>query len=343
MTNAVQLAQYGSVQNSFKNRIINGGMVIDQRNAGAVSSALNGYFIDRWTALRGAGTITPVFSGQQVSDAPAGFINSAKITVTTAGTGTYYSLLRQYIEGLNVSDLGFGTASAATVTLSFWVKSSIAGVYAAGIQNASGDRTYVSNYTISVANTWEQKSITIAGDTTGTWATNNSAGILVNFDLGTSTGTQATPNTWANQGIYTSTSIKWANTLSATFYITGVQLEKGSTATSFDYRPYGTEFLLCQRYFETGSVWKEGTNAGAGAQCVFTETFKVVKRGNATFTFGNVNGANANITSISGPEAMYEWISPFNQTNLTTGFAFRFVPSNATSTMRQYWLASAEL
>ena len=258
MTNAVQLAQYGSVQNSFKNRIINGGMMIDQRNAGAVSSALNGYFIDRWAALRGAGTITPVFSGQQVSDAPAGFINSAKITVTTAGTGTYYSLLRQYIEGLNVSDLGFGTASAATVTLSFWVKSSIAGVYAAGIQNASGDRTYVSNYTISVANTWEQKSITIAGDTTGTWATNNSAGILVNFDLGTSTGTQATPNTWANQGIYTSTSIKWANTLSATFYITGVQLEKGSTATSFDYRPYGTELALCQRYYyrqSTASVY----------------------------------------------------------------------------------------
>jgi hypothetical protein len=232
----------------FKSRIINGAMVLDQRNAGAVSSALNGYFIDRWAALRGAGTITPVFSGQQVSDAPAGYINSAKITVTTAGTGTYYSLLRQYIEGLNVSDLGFGTASAATVTLSFWVKSSIAGIYAAGIQNAVGDRAYVSNYTISTANTWEQKTITIAGDTTGTWPTNTSAGILVNFDLGTSTGTQATPNTWANTGIYTSTSIKWANTLSATFQVTGVQLEKGSTATSFDYRPYGTELGLCYRY-----------------------------------------------------------------------------------------------
>jgi hypothetical protein len=130
MTRAVELAQVASlgVSEAFKNRIINGAMTVSQYNGTALSSAVNGYFIDRWAAFRGAGTITPVFSGQQVSDAPAGFINSIRMTVTTAGTGTYFSLLRQYIEGLNVSDLGFGTASAKTVTLSFWVKSSIAGI-----------------------------------------------------------------------------------------------------------------------------------------------------------------------------------------------------------------------
>ena len=266
------------------NRIINGDMRIDQRNGGGVSSALNGYFIDRWSGFRGAGTITPVFSGQQVSDAPTGFINSAKITVTTAGTGAYYSLLRQHIEGLNVSDLGFGTASAKTVTLSFWVKSSITGVYAAGIQNPTGARTYVSNYTISSANTWEQKTITIAGDTTGTWATDNSSGILVNFDLGTSTGTVATPNTWGNVGIFTSSSIKWSSTNGATFYVTGVQLEKGSTATDFEYVDYGRQLQMCQRYYEklSGSGGIYGTIGNASYVAWY---FKVTKRATPTMAF----------------------------------------------------------
>jgi hypothetical protein len=290
----------------MRNRIINGEFKISQYNGTALSSAVNGYFIDRWAAFRGAGTITPVFSGQQVSDAPAGFINSVKMTATTAGTGSYFSLLRQYIEGLNVSDLGFGTASAKTVTLSFWVKSSIAGIYAAGLQNAAGNRVYVSNYTISSADTWEYKTITIAGDTTGTWATDNTAGILVNFDLGSSTGTVATPNTWGNTGIYTSSSIKWNSTLNATFQVTGCQLEVGTQATSFEYRQYQQELALAQRYYWKPSADPIGlaaTGFGAGgrlnnpvpmrtAATISGATFSVNtgSAGTVTSLFQTVNG-----------------------------------------------------
>ena len=311
----------------MKNRIINGEFKVSQYNGTSVASAVSGYFIDRWSGLRGAGTITPVFSGQQVSDAPAGFINSVKMTVTTAGTGTYYSLLRQYIEGLNVSDLGFGTASAKTVTLSFWVKSSIAGIYAAGLQNPAGDRVYVSNYTISSANTWEQKTITIVGDTTGTWPTDNSAGILVNFDLGTSTGTVATPNTWGNTGIYTSSSIKWNSTLNATFQITGVQLEVGSSATGFEYRIYGTEFVNCQRYYQTYTQPPlRGACASSSAANRMAMILPVVMRAAPTAVVGALPLYDGVATStVSSVASSYLFVAQvefdFNTTSatLTTG------------------------
>ena len=335
----------------FKNRIINGGMVIDQRNAGASVSATNGgYTLDRWTAVSYDNTAqTGKFTVQQNAGSvtpPAGFTNylgvTSSATTTVSGNGIY--AISQYIEGYNIADLAWGTASAKSVTVSFWVYSSLTGTFGGAINNGAGNYNYPFQFVILSANTWTYCSVVIPAPTSGTWLTTNGSGVVVRFGLGAGVSWSDPVGAWTTNAAYTAdSSVSVVGTNGATFYITGVQLEKGSTATSFDYRPYGTELSLCQRYFETGSVWKEGTNAGAGAQCVFTETFKVVKRGNATFTFGNVNGANANITSISGPEAMYEWISPFNQTNLTTGFAFRFVPSNATSTMRQYWLASAEL
>jgi hypothetical protein len=236
----------------FKNRILNGNMVIDQRNAGASVAAANGaYQIDRWrTELSGGGAYTV----QQSTTAPVGFTNSALITVTTADSSiasTDYYDFQQFIEGFNVADLGWGTANAQAVTLSFGVRSSVTGTFAGSLMNSASNRAYVFTYTVNAANTFEYKTVTIPGDTTGTWLTNNGRGITLSFDLGNGSSYQAAAGSWVGQyAIGTSTSVKLISTSGATFYIAGVQLEKGSTATSFDYRPYGTEDILCKRYYQ---------------------------------------------------------------------------------------------
>jgi hypothetical protein len=242
--------QYNSYYN-FKNRIINGAMVIDQRNAGASVSnaaAANTYFVDRWNMF---GAAASSMTGQRSTTAPAGFINSALVTssaATTPGAGDAYGV-RQYIEGLNMADLNWGTANAQTVTVSFWVRSSITGTYSFALFNSDNTRSYVATYSISSANTWEQKTITIAGDTTGTWLTTNGIGTSCWWDLGSGSNFNATAGAWnSSLLVRTSGSANWIGTSGATFYITGVQLEKGTQATSFDYRAYGTELALCQRY-----------------------------------------------------------------------------------------------
>ena len=239
----------------FKNRIINGAMVIDQRNAGAsVTPASAGYTLDRWTAELSQAS---KFSVQQSSTAPAGFSNSLLVTSTSAYsvlTGDYF-VLRHNIEGFNTADLGFGTASAASITVSFWVRSSLTGTFGASIQNSATNRSYPFSYTISSANTWEQKSVTIAGDTTGTWiGATNGVGLRLEISLGVGATYSGTANTWTGANYLSATgATSVVGTNGATFYITGVQLEKGSTATSFDYRPYGTELALCQRYYNKWS------------------------------------------------------------------------------------------
>ena len=234
----------------FRNRIINGAMVIDQRNAGAsVNITTSSFVVDRFSCGIGYST---GHTGQKSTNAPPNYSSSILITVGTGASPTAGQIGRivQGVEGFNAADLGWGTATAATITLSFWVKSSLTGTFAGGIYNGAGNRTYVFTYAISAANTWEQKTVTIAGDTSGTWVTDNTANMYVNWDLGTGSTYQGTAGSWAAGAAWsTSTSVKLAATSGATFYITGVQLEKGSTATSFDYRPYGTELALCQRYY----------------------------------------------------------------------------------------------
>jgi hypothetical protein len=240
----------------FKNRILNGSMVLDQRNAGASVTATNSapYTLDRWQSYS---STTSKFTVQQDAGAvtpPAGFTDYLGITSTSAYSVTSgdQMIIQQQIEGYNVADLAFGTASASPVTLSFWVRSSLTGTFGGALQNSAQNRNYPFSYTISAANTWEQKSITVAGDTTGTWLTTNGKGLNVVFSLGTGSTYSATAGSWTSTASITSatgaTSV--VGTSGATFYITGVQLEKGSTATSFDYRPYGTELQLCQRYFQ---------------------------------------------------------------------------------------------
>ena len=235
----------------FKNRIINGGMVIDQRNAGAsVSMTTPVYPVDRWLAFEDTdGTMT----AQQSSTAPSGFTNSILITTTSADTSlgaTQYARTEQRVEGFNVSDLAWGTASAASVTLSFWVRSSLTGTFGGSLTNSAFNRSYPFTYTISVANTFEQKTITIAGDTSGTWLTTNGNGMEINFGLGVGSTYSGTAGAWAGAGYISATgATSVVGTNGATFYITGVQLEKGSTATSFDFRDYGRELAMCQRYY----------------------------------------------------------------------------------------------
>jgi hypothetical protein len=235
----------------FKNRIINGAMMIDQRNAGASVTPTNGqYSVDRFACNLSAAS---KYSAQQSSVAPAGFTNSLLITSLSSysvGVNDYF-LIRQSIEGLNCADLGWGTANAQTVTVSFWVRSSLTGTFGGALENSASNRCYPFSYTINSANTWEQKTLTIAGDTTGTWLTTNGIGIKVTFSLGMGSNLSGTAGAWVgSEKISATGATSVVGTNGATFYITGVQLEKGSTATSFDYRPYGTELQLCQRYYQ---------------------------------------------------------------------------------------------
>ena len=246
-------AEYSVPVTSMKNRIINGAMMIDQRNAGASVTPTSGqYVVDRW---KGTSTQASKYSMQQNAGSvtpPAGFTNYLGITSLSAYSivsGDSFSV-NQPIEGFNVADLGWGTANAQTVTLSFWVRSSLTGTFGGALRNSAQNRSYPFSFTVSSANTWEQKTVSIAGDTTGTWLTTNGVGIEISFGLGVGATFSSTSGVWS-AGNFTSatgaTSVVGTN--GATFYITGVQLEKGSTATSFDYRPYGTELALCQRYY----------------------------------------------------------------------------------------------
>ena len=233
----------------FKNRIINGAMVIDQRNAGAsVTPTTDTYTLDRWQI---ATNVSSLVSVQQSSTAPTGFTNSTLITSLSAytiGAGEL-CLFRQAIEGYNIADLGFGTANAKTITISFFVRSSLTGTFGGALTNSSENRSFPFTYTISVANTFEYKTITVAGDTSGTWLTTNGAGLKLVFGLGVGSTFSGPANAWAGSAFFSATgATSLVGTNGATFYITGVQLEVGSTATSFDYRPFGTELALCQRY-----------------------------------------------------------------------------------------------
>ena len=307
---------------SLKNRIINGDMVIDQRNNGASVTPANGaYTIDRWYVAQTA--TASRFSVQQNAGAvtpPAGFTNYLGATslsaYSVAATDQY--ALRQLIEGFNVADLAYGTANAATITLSFWVRSSLTGTFGGALYNQANDKSYVFSYTISAANTWQRISITVPGDTATALATNNSASLLINLSIGYGTTfSRSFTGTWVS-GFFGSvtgaTSVVGTN--GATFYITGVQLERNTTATPFEWIPYGMELMLCQRYY-----WKNLPGAGAiavssglmyGAVLALSYTqFPVAMRASPTGTlsaatdFTAVGGAStitpSSIIFTSGP------------------------------------------
>jgi hypothetical protein len=243
-----------------KNRIINGNMVIDQRNAGAsvtpAGSALT-YTLDRFAIYC---TQSSKLTVQQSTTAPTGFTNSYLVTSLSA-----YSVISsdefnitQAIEGFNFSDMAWGTANAKTITLSFWVRSSLTGTFGGALRNASVNRNYPFSYTISTANTFEYKTVTIPGDTTGTWAgATNGTAVLVGFSVGAGSSASGTAGAWAAGNIISATgATSVVGTNGATWYITGVQLEVGTQATTFTLAggSYGAELALCQRYFQKFSA-----------------------------------------------------------------------------------------
>jgi len=245
----------------FKNRIINGAMTFAQRATSNTTPAGASDYrtLDRWALdTRIATSTTGVYTQEQSSDAPAGFNKSLKITTTTASNVNISSggslCLAHFIEGNNIVDLAWGTVNAKDVTLSFWVKSSVVGTYGVGLNNSAYSRGYVGTYTINSANTWEYKTITIPGETTGTWLVDNSRGIGFKFSLSTGGDYTKTPGQWnTSESIGSTTTSSTTNdfykTSGATWQITGVQLEKGSTASSYEYRPITTEQMLCYRYY----------------------------------------------------------------------------------------------
>ena len=347
----------------FKNRIINGGMVIDQRNAGASVTPTDGqYTLDRWSCNQ---TTAGKFSVQrQTSVVPTGFgfaLKATSLSAYSVGANDYFNIY-QPIEGFNFADMAWGTANAKTVTLSFQVYSSLTGTFGGSLCNTSITRSYPFSYSIPVANTWTTISVTIAGDTTGTWVgATNGVGVYVIIGIGSGTTTSGTANTWAT-GYYTSatgaTSV--VGTSGATFYITGVQLEKGSVATSFDYRPYGTEVSLCQRYFEKSFdiATAPAQNIGTAGSSAVTQSiaasltsygwnipYKVTKRATpSTVTLYNPAQANAQAyNDIIGVVCSATVVEGLSSTNFIVLQYASAVGSGVGQSNIIHWTSTAEL
>jgi hypothetical protein len=378
LTNALAEASGGTGTtigyNGFKNRIINGAMVIDQRNAGASSTTptinVQTYgSVDRFAYVASQAS---KFTMQQTPSATetgfatrvaAGFSNYLACTVGASAnvtvSATDFFAIQQPIEGLNVGDLAWGTANAKTITFSFWVNCSLTGTFGGSLRNAALNRSYPFTYTISAANTWEQKTITIAGDTSGTWLTTNGVGIYLQLNLGYGSTYSNTPNAWVVGNFGGANScVNWVSTNSATFYITGVQFEKGSTATSFDYRPYTTELQLCQRYFEksfdigTAVAQNSGTYNGTSVASspgqlsgmAFGDTrFKINKRTAATLTFYNPAAANAFARDQNAGvdcTATSAWMAGESSFAISASTG---VGSGVTNRIAVHWSASSEL
>ena len=298
----------------MKNRIINGAMVIDQRNAGAAISAANltGYTVDRWsytasqtlkfTAQQNQGSVTP----------PAGFTNYLGFASQTAFSpaATDFTGVFQAIEGFNWQDLGFGTANAKTITASFQVYSSLTGTFSGALRVYGSSRSYPFSYSVPTANTWTQISVTMAGDTGGTYNTGNNGAVLLTFNLGSGSNFLGIGGAWTASNLFGTTgSVNIAGTNGATFYITGVQLEVGSSATGFEYRQYGQELALCERYFQ--SVVMYGTQTSTTGGTVFVTNINM----RTTPTIASLTGLyGENTGALSSSAAV-------NYTNTNSNYA----------------------
>jgi len=346
----------------LKNRLINSDMRIDQRNAGAsvTNAATSVFSVDRWqvfgsqaskcTIQQNAGSVTP----------PTDFTNYVGITSSSAYsvTSTDQFVFFQPFEGYNMADLNWGTANAKTITLSFWVRSSLTGTFSAGIANYGATRSYVTTYTINAANTWEYKTITIAGDTSATWTASSSSSTTnggwgyLNFNLGCGTNYNTTANTWATgnyKGVTGATSVVGTN--GATFYITGVQLEQNTSATPFERRLYNQELANCQRYF---SQWNSLSNnsaivsvgIGNGTATVDAAYYpKVSMRATPTLTSSAANTftlspGGISVTSVSLVDSNPEVFCLRLAASVTSTGAYKIIANTVTTAVLNF---SAEL
>ena len=359
---AFGLAQLGNAYAdgalSNRNKIINGAMIIDQRNAGASVTANDGVFsVDRWACID---TVNGKFSMQQNAASvtpPAGFKNylgCTSIAATALGATDFYHV-RHKIEGFNADDLSWGTSDAKAATLSFWVRSSLTGVFGGSINNSVFNRSYPFSFTISSANTWEYKTVAIAGDTSGTWLTANNIGIQISFSLGSGSTYSGTAGSWSGSSLASATgAVSVVGTNGATFYITGVQLEVGDTATPFEHRSYGAELALCQRYYEIsgtfgGVVTGRGTAGGAGNAATRAfgfvgNDFKVTKRAIPTISIQSSQSGTSG--QISGYSSGTEYtVNSTGGTNVNRVHSYLQTTTSMSSFEPQeyYWQAAAEL
>jgi len=343
--------QTGSVENymsaqgtsfGMRNKIINGAMAINQRNTAV--TATETYGVDRFIFVKGNDATE---SAAQSTDAPTGFSYSFRNTISVGDAtigATQYSGFKQNIEGYNIADLAFGTASAKSVTISFWIRSSVTGVYTGDIANSDFSRMCPFNFTINAANTWEYKTNTFPGCLDGTWNTTNGVGMVFQIysALG-STYASGTANTWGSSGsnFGCGSPVNGIASNGNIFAWTGVQLEKGSQATPFEYKPHGTELALCQRYFQktnpdnvsggVGSGGYSGSCFSTGAAGV-TYQFPVQMRAAPTVTRGGTSdtwwvagsasstGTATTTYTLATRNGVYSEISTLNNGGISVGF-----------------------
>jgi hypothetical protein len=301
-------------------------MVISQRNGtSVVTPADNDYTLDRWRLPLSQPSKLTV---QQSTTAPIGFSNSALITSTSAysvGASEGF-LFSQRIEGFNFADMAWGTASANTVTLSFWVRSSLTGTFGGSLSNSANNRWYAFSYTINAANTWEQKSVTITGDTSGTWVgATNGTGLNIYFSVGSGSSVNGTAGSWGSSALYSVTgSTNVVGTNGATWFLTGVQLEAGSVATPFERRDYGRELMMCQRYYQNLNAWFEYAMGAVGNLNSPVITFSTPMRASPTITAISQASANNTLTGYqvhSRNGVFYGYSLIYNSS--TTGYGYR--------------------
>lgn len=344
-----------------RNRVINGDMVIDQQNAGTsvvVSTTATVYSVDTMAAQ---GQIAKgVFTLQQLQTIPpTNFTNYLHVAVTTAdgsiAAGATYTLQNR-IEGYCIRDFNWGTVNAKTVAVSFWARSSRTGTFSASLYQSAGSlNSYVFNYTINSANTWQYFTVTIPGPTSGTFDNTTGIGIRIFWDLGCGTSSETTAGSWQSGNFFrTAGSVKLIDTISSTLDVTGVQMELGTSSTPFEFRPYATELVMCQRYLETtyfGVVIGSASNNfydSANAVQINTTTmrsqsmpFKVLKRAAPTVT----------LYSTSGVAGQWNWINTsgtntVRSTSVTDAFPnhINIQQTTAVEYLAQgHWVADARL
>ena len=268
-----------------RNMVINGASMVSQRRGTSTFTLNQGtspnYIIDRYKCWAvGGGSLTI----QQSADAPAGFQNSLMLTVGTTDTdalsqnGTYY-IFQHRIEGYDTRRLNMGQSNAQSSTLSFYIKSDVVGTYCVMLNNASQNRCYTKEFSVSVANTWEYKTITYPGDTTGTWLHNENDGIQLNWCLASGANYQGTANQWnTSWKDHTSNQVNFMATSGNKIRLTGIQLEKGTTATEFEHRTYQEELARCQRFYQdipaNSSVYVPMNGSYARINVIFPTTMR---------------------------------------------------------------------
>jgi len=348
-----------------RNRLINGSFDIDQANGGSavtINSAAQTYGPDMFLAE--GQSADGVFTIQQLSATPpAGFNKYLRVAVTTAdasvGASQIYGLQTR-LEGYTIRDFDFGKSTAKSLTLSFWVRSSLTGTFGLGVLNNASSRSYVLNYTVNAANTWEYKTLPFTGDITGTWGTFTSAEMIIEWDIGTGTTFEAAAGSWNAAGRWRSSgNTRLISTNAATLDFTGIQLEIGTVATPFEFRPYASELRLCQRYYEKsyGRDVNPASNTATNQSTVVTSQFGTNSRLSQAIHFLIEKRALPTITlypSDGSPSGSWTWMSTTGtQTERVTGtgsvgsyihsFGVSQTVTNADEIAFGHWVADARL